>query len=426
MRTFGLLTILGFVVGVQGACVGGANDSRTVSPEELADLTCEADSCDLNETCIVEGDAMGCVCEGDFHRDEEGTCVSNATLTSCTSEGIDCTESQPEGFEARCDPVEGCGYVCPDETCQIGESCVPAGSPEPDNPCLFCLPERSSSGYSVKLGAACDDANLCTYGDVCDESGTCAGSPVTCENDGGACGALRTCDGTDTCVVEYPAEGALCDDGELCTFDDVCDGAGGCVGSPIVCANDEGVCGALRSCDGSDTCVVEYPGSDVGCDDADLCTYADVCNGGGACMGTPVVCEDDPSICGAVASCNGTSTCSLDFTDPDVDCDDGDSCTVGDRCDGSGTCQSGSRVDCGPGGTCGIEGCVCLEGYTGEACRECDVGYVSDGDECLPEASALPDFALVDVNSASTTFNETIRFEDYRGRISAWYFFHST
>ena len=143
-------------------------------------------------------------------------------------------------------------------------------------------------------------------------------------------------------------------------------------------------------------------------------------------MGTPVVCEDDPSICGAVASCNGTSTCSLTFTGPDVGCDDGDSCTVGDRCDGSGSCQSGSRVDCGPGGTCGIEGCVCLEGYTGEACRECDVGYVSDGDECLPEASALPDFALVDVNSASTTFNETIRFEDYRGRISAWYFFHST
>ena len=40
--------------------------------------------------------------------------------------------------------------------------------------------------------------------------------------------------------------------------------------------------------------------------------------------------------------------------------------------------------------------------------------------------TSLPDSALVDVNSASETFNQTIRFEDFRGRISAWYFFHST
>ena len=65
---------LGLVAGVQGACVGDAEDGVSVSPEEVADLTCEGHGCDQNETCIVEGDAMGCVCEGDFHRDEGGVC----------------------------------------------------------------------------------------------------------------------------------------------------------------------------------------------------------------------------------------------------------------------------------------------------------------------------------------------------------------
>jgi hypothetical protein len=414
------------IATVQFGCSAESSSDRAPSPEELSDLTCEAATCPANETCIVEGDAIGCVCEGDFHRDAEETCVSNATLTSCTSEGIDCTESQPEGFVASCDPVEGCAYVCPEETCQIAETCVPAGSPDPTQPCKVCVPSISRTSYSALAGLACDDGEVCTFSDACDEAGECLGTPITCEDDEAVCGIKRACNGTSSCVETYTDEGTACDDNDLCTYGDACNGEGFCFGTGIECVSEIEPCGADRSCNGTSQCDVQFPGSDVACDDADLCTYSDVCNGGGTCMGTPVVCEDDPSICGAAASCNGTSVCSLEFTGPDVACDDGDLCTVGDTCDGSGACQSGGRVDCGPGGTCGIEGCQCLEGYTGEACRECDVGYVADGEECLPEASALPGFALVDVNSASGTFNETIRFEDYRGRISAWYFFHST
>lgn len=38
----------------------------------------------------------------------------------------------------------------------------------------------------------------------------------------------------------------------------------------------------------------------------------------------------------------------------------------------------------------------------------------------------LPDFALVDVNATSATAGETVSVADQRGRVSAWYFGHST
>ena len=426
MRTFGLLTILGFVAGVQGACVGDADDGRTVSPEELADLTCEADSCDVNETCIVEGDAMGCVCEGDFHRDEEGTCVSDTTLTSCTPSGIDCTNDQPVGFEVSCDPVEGCSYLCPSDRCEIGDLCISAATAALDNPCQTCQPDLSRDSYSPSVGRACDDGDACTFGDVCTDEGVCAGTSVVCEDDPSTCGAERSCNGSAACTVSYPDAGTGCDDGLSCTFDDACDGAGACLGTEIRCDDDPGVCGAIRSCNGTALCDVSFPGTDAICDDSDLCTYGDRCDGAGVCQGNAIVCEDDSAVCGATSTCNGTSECSLTYTEAGFACDDGNACTLGDQCDGAGACQSGNGVDCGPGGVCSLTGCTCLEGYTGAACRECDVGYVPEGDNCIEEPEPLPNFALVDINSASPTFNQTVRFEDFRGRISAWYFFHST
>ena len=39
--------------------------------------------------------------------------------------------------------------------------------------------------------------------------------------------------------------------------------------------------------------------------------------------------------------------------------------------------------------------------------------------------NALPDFSLVDVNSTSSTFNQSVSPRDYLGEVSAWYFGHS-
>jgi hypothetical protein len=43
-----------------------------------------------------------------------------------------------------------------------------------------------------------------------------------------------------------------------------------------------------------------------------------------------------------------------------------------------------------------------------------------------PSDETLPDFSLVDVNVNSTRYAEAVSPRDYLGRVSAWYFGHST
>jgi hypothetical protein len=43
-----------------------------------------------------------------------------------------------------------------------------------------------------------------------------------------------------------------------------------------------------------------------------------------------------------------------------------------------------------------------------------------------PSVEALPDFSMVDVNPDSARYQEAVSPRDYLGRISAWYFGHST
>ena len=57
---------------------------------------------------------------------------------------------------------------------------------------------------------------------------------LSCEDDAEQCGASKSCNGTDTCTVTYPPLGTSCNDGELCTFDDACDGQGACSGTEVV------------------------------------------------------------------------------------------------------------------------------------------------------------------------------------------------
>ena len=50
----------------------------------------------------------------------------------------------------------------------------------------------------------------------------------------------------------------------------------------------------------------------------------------------------------------------------------------------------------------------------------------SDDDESGGLTGLAPDFSILDVNPNSATFDSTISPRDYLGRVSAWYFGHST
>jgi len=100
----------------------------------------------------------------------------------------------------------------------------------------------------------CDDASMCTTGDVC-TGGTCAGGTVL-----------------------------DCDDGNVCTTD-TCDPASGCASTPVDC-DDENIC-TDDSCDQASGCV-HIPNASP-CDDGDGTTVGDLCVNG-TCRGVAARC----------------------------------------------------------------------------------------------------------------------------------------
>jgi hypothetical protein len=72
--------------------------------------------------------------------------------------------------------------------------------------------------------AGCNDGNACTYNDVCDGSGHCGGTAVTCPGNS-ACTSY-SCNGTSSCSVSYAARGTRCG---VCHCGEIdCDGSGSC------------------------------------------------------------------------------------------------------------------------------------------------------------------------------------------------------
>ncbi len=291
----------------------------------------------------------------------------------------------------------------------------------------------------------CSDGDACTVDDACDGD-TCVGDPVDCSDAGGEC-AIATCDaaGADgNCDLLKPLKdgtpcdggagacksGACvalcidpCDDGDVCTIEDACDGDT-CVGTPVDCSRMGGECveatcspdGQEGNCDitkplrngtecdgGAGVCrrgVCVTPECVDPCDDGDACTVDDACEGD-TCVGVLVDCTAAGDDCN-VASCsaNGDEG-NCDVLDPINDglacndgagicdggvcvepgcedpCDDGDACTVDDACEGD-TCI-GVLVDCtAAGDDCNVASCS-ANGDEGN----CDVlDPINDGLAC--------------------------------------------
>src|SRR5438874_5796472 len=128
---------------------------------------------------------------------------------------------------------------------------------------------------------------------------------------------------TSTCQFE-PAE-TSCDDGNVCTDNRTCDGAGICQ-----------VTGFNRS----------------GCDDGSACTTSDQCSNG-TCVGGPALGCDDDNPC-TDDSCDPAVGCV--HTNNTASCDDGNACTTNDRCS-AGSCVGGAAPNCDDGNSCTTDNC---------------------------------------------------------------------
>ena len=155
------------------------------------------------------------------------------------------------------------------------------------------------------VDTGCDDQNPCTVNDQCFD-GVCIGTPI---------------DGCLTC--DTPQE---CDDGDACS-DNNCD-QGICTSSPnydasadccdpvdrLLTTIDDGNACTLDVCDPGDGQVSHPPaGSEVACDDGNVCTAQDRCDGSGGCQGVDLgefLCSSDAECFGQLCNLTkGTCEC---------------------------------------------------------------------------------------------------------------------
>ena len=413
-------------------------------------------TCTLDDDCIELDD--GNLCNGGWVCSAGNICVEGGTPVTC--DGSDDTEC----LTSTCDPVSGAcalrpladGRGCDDgDNCTMSDHCSAGactGGPrlhcDDGNPCTKdqCI-SGGCSFPAVSGVVACDDANPCTADDTCN-AGICKGSTSTCEcdvdddcaefEDGnacngvvqcvngkcntpfasivgatcppapfGGCGVSRCDPGTGQCEVFDVPNGAGCDDGDLCTFNDQC-AAGSCAGNAVNCddgcldgacdaatgacthvpAADGGACGDGSTCLAGATCS-----SGVCAPDASACECVatadcaafedgDACNGTLTCLGgrcvldaaTIVSCVVDQPRC-RTASCDpATGVCTVEDATDNSSCDDDDPCTEGDFCN-AGSCV-GTPTECSGGTDCLVASCHpfagCEQNPVAGACDDVD------------------------------------------------------
>lgn len=246
-------------------------------------------------------------------------------------------------------------------------------------PSLYVCYMAGGACAGLAEGAACDDDNLCTTGETC-QAGQCTGGVLTTCTPLDECHEEGVCDpATGQCTAPEKPDGAPCSDGDLCTTGDQCV-AGLCVGpSPVSCL--DGSACTTDVCEPGVGCSNQT----VSCDDENACT-ADSCDAVSGCAHEPVTC-DDGDACTA-DECDPVSGCSI----APISCDDGDPCTA-DGCDSETGCfhvpSSGAACPAANGtgvcdlGTCGIA--ACDPGWGNCDCslsNGCETDLTSDPESC--------------------------------------------
>lgn len=106
------------------------------------------------------------------------------------------TEGCDDNLACTLDTCEGptCGHNLKQGFCLIAGTCFPEGTSSPNDSCKHCNPDKNANGWSEKpSGDSCNDGQDCTYDDVC-TAGNCAGTTYSCPADSLAC-TTTTCNG---------------------------------------------------------------------------------------------------------------------------------------------------------------------------------------------------------------------------------------
>ena len=269
--------------------------------------------------------------------------------------------------------------------------------PDGDIETGICPPERDGKG--------CDDGNLCTVEDVCDD-GACEGSEKDCSemedicNDAacveGECVAAPLADETPcgdnnactiklclsgTCVTNFVEDDTECDDEDPCTEDDKC-AVGDCIGRQLDCSNLDESCASGICSEGE--CTTENKSDETPCTHENLCVTSASCNSG-VCIA-----ENIRDCSGMDDECNigvcTVSGCEKSPREDGTDCEEGNLCTENDKCE-LGVCKDGQVKSCSDGINCTSETC---NPATGVCDAEIDDNFCLIDDVCYNNLDPNP------------------------------------
>ena len=421
---------------------------------------CTDESCDVSTGCIYTNNT-GEVCEDDNNECTDDRCTAgvcthepfsnvvecddNSVCTqfdfclggNCTGQPVSCADGNL-CTDDTCDATDGCknpfnsapcqedADECSQDICSNGACTHPpaTGTPcTPDtNPCTqdLCI-NGACTHFAGSTGEDCEDGNLCTAGETCQEIGCTGGSVINCDD-----GFVCTDDGCSPAVgCQNAFNEAGCDDGNPCTSNDRCE-FGACTDTTATICNDgdpctNDTCNTSTGCttsfnnancadDGdlctNDLCVVgvcTHPSvADGGnCDDANVCTTGDICQAG-LCDGQSLDCDDanpctddscDP-ILGCVhlpntlACTDDNNSCTLDecldsacqhiATNEAQPCTDNNQCTILDKCVG-GAC-TGNAIICNDSNECTDDTCDSITGACNYTVNQAPC--TDDGNDC--------------------------------------------
>jgi hypothetical protein len=383
------------------ACVSVVSDGSVVCRGSVRDCgdgdLCTTDSCDPHTgQCTHAGcdDGSGCTADrcdatlGCVHDslenqpcDDQDVCTSGEH-TICVNGGIVCgggTDSSVMQICALSRFNPDFRRNCQATYCDPSRGCITFSTCGSDN--NQCTRDYCSFGFCAHDpypgGTACNDGRLCTVNDIC-LSGIGAGF----------CSGMPGCDDGDPCTDDFcDATTGGCSHasrlGQSCSFGphtQPCETGGVCVqqGDAVVCE------GSTPTCDDHSVCTVDQCTYDprfldppptcsfsaISCNDQTACTY-DTCDPVAGCRH-----EYDPA-----RACNDQNACTTDTCDPvlgcrhadDVSCDDQNVCTT-DNCDPALGCRHASDLSCDDQNACTDDTCDpalgCRHAYDPVGCPE--------------------------------------------------------
>lgn len=225
------------------------------------------------------------------------------------------------------------------------------------------------AGAVIGLGCShagvfeCESSEQCqdgTRAGVCTEAGYCAFEDESCESDL-AYGALAVPELAGKCVPVGGGTESGTSSGPGSSDEPSSSSSSSSSEGPAITGDETG---PTTGCAG---------GMGTPCEPADPCALGGTCDASGSCVPTGVItCNAPPAPCfSPEGQCQPDGSCAYPPAPPMSECEDGDLCTVGDLCDGMGTCTPGAL--CPNAGECQFaacvaDGCVYSQAVDGSSC----------------------------------------------------------